>query len=181
MVWWEAPGNILTLRKKKSGRSHVFNNSLQKPQGLTTNLLEDQKMLTRSRPTLRSSLSERPWRTTDNRPVCFHCKDVPDVVRATAEPQSCFDTYRRNQGRDSYSHILMTPAPPEPADKPPDPHRRIQMRRSPTRRYRPIAILQQKQSQSPGRQVNEAKLCVMTDRGLQPSNLLPAASARKLY
>ncbi|GBM48017.1 hypothetical protein AVEN_185107-1 [Araneus ventricosus] len=54
--------------------------------------------------------------------------DVPDTLYATAETAELFSTLIAEIKAETHTHILMTPVPPRrPADKPPDPHRRIQI------------------------------------------------------
>ncbi|GBM58753.1 hypothetical protein AVEN_150977-1, partial [Araneus ventricosus] len=58
-------------------------------------------------PTTEPTLEQSPtknglWRTTDNRPVCFHCGRSGHVVRYCPDRRAIFKTYRRNQGRESY-------------------------------------------------------------------------------
>ncbi|GBO40025.1 hypothetical protein AVEN_221728-1 [Araneus ventricosus] len=60
----------------------------------------------RIQPTLEQSpMKTELWGTTDNRPVCFHCGRPGHVVRYSRDRRAIFNTYRRNQGRDSYSYF----------------------------------------------------------------------------
>ncbi|GBO00401.1 hypothetical protein AVEN_264576-1 [Araneus ventricosus] len=54
--------------------------------------------------------------------------DVPDTLYATAKTAELFSTLIAEIKDETLTHILMTPAPPRrPANKPPDPHHRIQI------------------------------------------------------
>jgi hypothetical protein len=87
------------------------------------------------------------WRTTDNRPVCFHCGRPGHVVRYCRERKAVFNKYwadRRgiNETRSSYDDFSR----PDARSPSPSPARG----RSPSRRFRSPSPYR-RSSQSPGR------------------------------
>ncbi|GBN09737.1 hypothetical protein AVEN_109843-1 [Araneus ventricosus] len=107
-------------------------------------------------PTLEQSPRKTDWWCiTDNRLVCFHCGRPGHVVRYSRDRRAIFNTYRRNQGRDSYSYFNDASTAEEASrqtTRSPSPH--PNRGRSPTRRYRSLSPYP-RSSQSPCRRNEE--------------------------
>ncbi|GFQ84915.1 CCHC-type domain-containing protein [Trichonephila clavata] len=91
------------------------------------------------------------WRTTDNRPVCFHCGRPEHVVRYCRERKAIFDSYRNR--RQSFDEIEAEEGARRPNFLPrstPSPTRG----RSPTRRFR-LPSPYRRPSRSPSRKNEE--------------------------
>lgn len=87
------------------------------------------------------------WRTTDNRPVCFHCGRPGHVVRYCRERKAVFDSYRtRRQNFDEVDAEEDARRPNFIRRSSPSPSRG----RSPTRRFRSPSPYR-RSSQSPSR------------------------------
>lgn len=90
------------------------------------------------------------WRTTDNRPVCFHCGRPGHVVRYCRERRAIFDDYRNNRrNRDDQGSEIRDPTDYNRSitrSTSPSPTRG----RSPMRRYRSPSPYR-RSSLSPGR------------------------------
>ncbi|GBM04883.1 hypothetical protein AVEN_211823-1 [Araneus ventricosus] len=94
------------------------------------------------------------WRTNDNRPVCFHCGPPGHFVRYCRDRRAIFNTYRRNQGRDSYSYFNDAHTAEETSRQTRSPSPHPNRGRSPTHRYRSLSPYR-RSSQSPGRRNEE--------------------------
>ncbi|GBN15108.1 hypothetical protein AVEN_80425-1, partial [Araneus ventricosus] len=95
--------SIETIVREEVGRSL---NPIISERARTAYSRPQRRIQQTTKPTLEQSLRKTDlWRTTDNRPVCFHCGRPGHVVRYCRDRRAVFDTYRRNQGRDSYSYF----------------------------------------------------------------------------
>ncbi|GBM69154.1 hypothetical protein AVEN_229643-1 [Araneus ventricosus] len=145
--------SIETIVREEVGRSL---NPITSERARTAYSRPQRRIQQTRKPTLEQSLRKTDlWRTTDNRPVCFHCGRPGHVVRYCRDRRAVFDTYRRNQGRDSYSYFNDARTAEETSrqtTRSPSPH--PNRGRSPTRRYRSPSPYR-RSSQSPGRRNEE--------------------------
>ncbi|GBM65921.1 hypothetical protein AVEN_136232-1 [Araneus ventricosus] len=145
--------SIETIVREEVGRSL---NPITSERARTAYSRPQRRIQQTTKPTLEQSLRKTDlWRTTDNRPVCFHCGRPGHVVRYCRDRRAVFDTYRRNQGRDSYSYFNDARTAEETSrqtTRSPSPH--PNRGRSPTRRYRSPSPYR-RSSQSPGRRNEE--------------------------
>ncbi|GBN53036.1 hypothetical protein AVEN_41956-1 [Araneus ventricosus] len=145
--------SIETIVREEVGRSL---NPITSERARTAYSRPQRRIQQTTKPTLEQSLRKTDlWRTTDNRPVCFHCGRPGHVVRYCRDRRAVFDTYRRNQGRDSYSYFNNARTAEETSrqtTRSPSPH--PNRGRSPTRRYRSPSPYR-RSSQSPGRRNEE--------------------------